>query len=317
MKTKIANGFVKKSIWIAAAAAILVPGMAATSWASLSGFGADNTGPAYTGGATSGNISATNNTVTMNFNANNGNKATPPTIGTNVPSVSGNVLTLTTPFDSESSSVWFNTKQNVGSAWTASFTQESSNQFGGGADGFYFVVQDNSAGLNLLGGSGGYKGYIQGPNAAAPTNSVGIGVETYPSGYGLQVAGMSASSGVPQTTLNGGSTGSVDFSTANSPVNVTISYDGGTNLTFSATQGTTGSFSYTVALPESVAAILGSSSGYVGLTGGTGGAYQTETISNFTFGAPVPEAPAGASLAGGLLAIGSLGLARRGLRRRG
>jgi hypothetical protein len=333
--------FVLLGIGTAALAAVL----AATphgARANLSGFGTDTTstdfGTAasyeYPNSTTNNVFSYDNGTVTTNYEqstTNAFNSWVPPTIVNSGGEVSDLSYRTT---EGENSSVWFDAKQGVGGAWTASFVWEmpSANSppttvLGTGKDqnpglGFFLVVQDNSAGTGLLtttngGWDGGPRGYI-GNSGIAPTSSVGIGINTTTAQYGLTVAYSNASGSIKQavTYPNAGSgagsgnynnTGSVNFDVYQTPINVTVSYNGADGLTFSATQATggfnqngTGSFSYTYTLPESVTSLLGSTTGYVGLTGGNSGAESYESISNFSF---VPEPGAL-----GLLAAGGLGM---------
>ena len=310
--------------------------------ANLSGFGADTTTTDFGTAAnyespnapTNSVFSYDNGTVTTNYeqsNTNQYNAWVPPTIVNSGGDLSNLGYRDT---EGENASVWFDAQQGVGSAWTASFVWEmpSANNpptttLGTGNDGnpglgFFLVVQNNTAGTGLLttnngGWDGGPRGYI-GSNGIAPTGSVGIGINTTTSQNGLTVAYTNQTGSVEQAVTypnphsGAGSgtynnTGSVNFDVYQTPIDITISYNGSTGLTFSAAQATggfngngTGSFSYTYTLPDNITTLLGANMGYVGLTGGNSGAEAFQSISNFTF---VPEP---ASL--GLLAVGGLGL---------
>ena len=247
-------------------------GWASETRAALAGFGTNNSGPVYPSGQTTGNIAQSNGTVTLNFNA-NGDNPTP----TGVPNVNNGALTLTTTDGNEQSSAWFNNAQLLISPWTATFQYVTPS--GAGADGFYFGVQNTSAGVNLLNGNGSQKGFTTGGTASA--KSFGVGVETY-NQSNFQVAYQTSGSTGNESQTTVSATSPVNFRAANSPVDVTVSYDGGTTVSFQAKQGTN-SFSQTVNLPESIGSILGGPMGYVGFTGGTGGSSESQTISNFSF----------------------------------
>ena len=66
------------------------------------------------------------------------------------------------------------------------------------------------------------------------------------------------------------STGTVNFSAFDAPVRITIVYDGKNHLTFKAVQkhgglkaNGTGSYNFTVKLPESISKLLGNKTGWV------------------------------------------------------
>src|SRR5579859_505824 len=118
----------------ARAAAIAIMGLAAGAYGQVTGFG----GSTATGWQGNGDAAST-------------------TAG--VPNVSGtgtlsDVLTITTPANSEASSYWFTTPQNV-TNFVASFTYTDVS--GGGADGIVFGLQNT--GVNALGGGGGALGF--------------------------------------------------------------------------------------------------------------------------------------------------------------
>jgi hypothetical protein len=313
--------------------------------ADLSGFGvstvpADYANPAPT--APNNNVySYDNGTFTAVYQestVNSYNTFVPPTVPDNGGNTGAELFNLTYAGTmGDSAAAWFDAKQAVGGPWTANFDWNMQSS-GLGNDkypglGFFFVVQNNSAGTQLFptvsglttgGWDGGSRGFIDGYTGQAPAASVGIGVnntgnynsstgEVVPaSDYGLTVAYQSAGGSVNQIVENPdgagpGSTGTVNFDAFSTPVHVTISYDGNRTLTFLATQNAgADAFEYSLALPTTLADLLGGPGGWVGITGGNSGNQANESISNFTLvtgGSTLPE-PGTVSL----LAFGGLGL---------
>ncbi len=313
--------------------------------ANLSGFGsstvpADYANPVPT--SPNNNVYSYNNgTVTAVYQestTNTYNTFVPPTVPDNGVNTGAELFNLTYAGTmGDSAAAWFDARQAIGGPWTASFDWNMQSS-GLGNDkypglGFFFVVQNNSAGTQLFptvsgqttgGWDGGSRGFIDGYTGQAPAASVGIGVNNtgdynsttdtvVPTGnYGLTAAYQSADGAVNQGVENpdgsgAGATGTVNFDAFSTPVHVTISYDGNRTLTFSATQNAAAdAFEYNLALPTTLANLLGGPDGWVGITGGNSGNQANESISNFTFltgGTTLPE-PGGL----GLLAVGGLAL---------
>jgi hypothetical protein len=190
---------------------------------------------------------------------------------------SGSTFTLTDGGGSEATTGFASTPQSI-SSFQATFTYTvpggptASTQYNQG-DGFTFIIENDSRGTAAIGGNGSDKGY-RGASAGstAITNSAAIGYEMY-SGTNFD---FSSNAGAY-------STNNVGFQIANGdPIQVTVSYSGTTLTT---------SFFDTVAKKSFVAtntgvnlqSLLGSSTGYIGFGGGTGGAAATQKISNFSF----------------------------------
>src|SRR5262249_6987203 len=153
-----------------------------------------------------------------------------------------------------------------------------------GADGAAFMLQNDSRGLNALGGFGGGLGYGT-ANAGTPvTHSAGIGLNVY----------SGANNGNGLYLLEGGA---VISTTATSPVNlasgdpitVSVSYDGigaiSVTLDDTATNQTY-STSYNVG---NLATLVAGSTAYVGFSGADGGLVSTQTISSFSFQYSTPQ----------------------------
>ena len=206
------------------------------------------------------------------------------------PSVTGDVLTLTTKVNSEANSAFFNTPQTY-SPFVANFTYQDVG--GGGADGFVFVLQNDPRGETAVGGGGGNLAY----SGIMP--SVGAAFNIY-SGNGGSKSGFNSNGNHTYAP-----TGAVDI-TSGHPINVTLLYDG-TNVTETLVDPVAGT-TFTTG-PQAVgplSAILGQNTAFVGFTGATGGVNANQTISNFSYSTTVPE-PSSVCL----LALGGLTLLRR------
>lgn len=226
-------------------------------------------------------------------------------ISTPAPSISGGTLTLTTDGGAfQAASAFYDTRQSTGS-FTAVFTYQAS----GVADGITFVVQNDPNGLNALGSLGSGLGYAAtGGNPQEILNSAALEVDFYgfTGGPGTYL-GTQGASGI----FNYLPTAPVNF---NDPIQFTISYDASAETlseTLVDTLSPTTTYAHTFTGID-LASEVGSSSAYVGFTGGTGGLTSTQTISHFRFqSAAVPEPACITMLASGLFAAGGFGLYRR------
>lgn len=184
--------------------------------------------------------------------------------------ITNNVLTLTDGIGNEARTAWYNTPQPyaVGnSGFIASFTYKVGAP--GGADGAAFVISRDTRGTAALGGTGGQLGY------SGVTPSVGEEINIYSGhtvGTNLVVNG---------NTSTYHATGAVDFSSGD-PINVVLSYNPATSTVTEIDFDTVTNATYTTTYSQNFAG-LGSSTAYIGFTGGTGGVASTQTISNFTY----------------------------------
>ncbi len=187
--------------------------------------------------------------------------------------VAADVLTLTTAAGGQAGSLFFNNRVRT-NAFTASFTYNATAGSGNPADGVTFTFQNDPRGAAALGDGGGALGYGGG---AAITPSAALQLNIYqPAGGGRGVTlAANGATGGPYTLT-------APLELYNTTVTVNLSYDG-TNLTADFNDGTN-SFTF-----GPVAVDLGSLVGgqaFVGFTGGTGGEFANQTISNFTYQTP-------------------------------
>jgi hypothetical protein len=174
----------------------------------------------------------------------------------------------------EAASAWATTPVNV-SAFTTDFTFQMLNP---NADGFTFAIQ--SVGTTALGPYGGGLGYGA-INGTGIPKSVAFKFDIYSnSGEGKDSIGVytdGAAPSLPATDLT--STGIV--LTSGDTFHAHLVYNG-TTLTVTITDTNT-SASYTGNFPVNIAAALGTTAGYAGFTGGTGGLTVKTEIYTWTF----------------------------------
>src|SRR5713226_2598717 len=214
--------------------------------------------------------------------------------------INGTNLQLTDGGSGEASSAFFNTLVNVQS-FTNDFSFQLTNP---SADGITFTIQGNSP--SALGPAGGGLGY--GPSQPGGTpgigNSVAVKFDLYNNASeggdstGLYTNGVSPT--IPFVDLT--NTG-IDLHSGD-PFNVHMTYDG-TTLVMKITDGTdstkTFSTSFTVNIPNAV----GSSTAYVGFTGGTGGLAAIQDILTWTYTSGGSTTSPGVSLSSSSLSFGN------------
>ncbi len=189
------------------------------------------------------------------------------------PPFTNNVLTLTDNTVAQSRSAWYNTPVGVG-PFTASFVYT----VGGSkiADGMTFCLQTDPRGLAALGGNGGNIGYGNAGNGNQITPSLAIGVDFF---------NTSRTGAAPFT---GGVVGAyiptapVSF-TSGDPIQVTLTYTGANLVENFLDLSNAAAFSTTYLNVNLAGALGGSTTAYIGFTGGDN-ALSTQTISNFSFG---------------------------------
>ena len=219
----------------------------------------------------------------------------------NPPTISGGTLTITTASAGEARAAFFNFPQAINN-FTAAFTfQTDPTSFAtlGPSDGFAFVLQNDSRGTAAIGGGGAGLGYGLMNNNQPPSGSPVLTAIT-PSATAefFLRNGNGATNVETGGTIDpnsGNTTGTVSL-VSGDPIAVVLSYNG-TTLTETLTDTTTPSDTYATSYAVDLVSALGGNFAYVGFTGGTGGGYSTQTISNFTYSSTVPEPAALALMA--------------------
>jgi fibronectin type 3 domain-containing protein len=171
------------------------------------------------------------------------------------------------------------------------------------ADGFTFTIQGN--GPSSVGPSGGGLGY--GPDSSGGTggipNSVAVKFDLYNnSGEGIDSTGEYTDGASPTTPAVDLSSTGVNFHSGD-VFQVVMSYDGTTlNVTITdSSTNATASQAYTVNIPQ----VIGSNTGYVGFTGGTGGETAVQNILTWTYSPTASTLPAAPSALTGTVISGS------------
>ncbi|MGI4789542.1 MAG: hypothetical protein ACRYFS_11905 [Janthinobacterium lividum] len=225
--------------------------------------------------------------------------------GHGVPAISGGTLHLTTAqgvpdsfvsdgttyytfYGNERTSAFCKVPQNI-TSFTASFTYQNNGpnpnpQSFGPGDAFIFVVQNDTRGASALGDDGA--GYGSGGDGIAIAPSAGIAYNLF-TGFGDSVGPALVTDGDNDSVTHTNSS-PVNL-VSGDPIAVTIYYNGTTlseTLVDTVTH-TTFNTSYAINLVSQ----LGSTTGYIGFTGGTGAAVEEQYISNFIFTNNVPAAP--------------------------
>ena len=192
------------------------------------------------------------------------------------------MLTLTDGAFDEARAAYSNTLQPIAlgaNGFYASYTYTpSSANLATAADGVVFVLQNDTRGLNAIGGTGGGLAYTsEGGTAVPPSVAIALNI------YGGHVIGTNLLTNgnpngdtyLPVTPVNLISGNPIDVSLAYNPVAQTITE------TLNE-ENTTNTFTH-VYSTGNLAAAIGSNNVYIGFGGGTGGFASTQTISNFSY----------------------------------
>ena len=243
--------------------------------------------------------------ASIGFNGGVGWTANANTAG--IPIFSSNSVVMTNETNDLATSVWFDTTQSLGSfaasfVYTATFTQGVDNP----ADGITLAFQD--LGTSYLGTIGGGLGYaMSGNRSAAIALNIFNGSPGGAPGTQFYTDGQTAAAffGAPYLSTQLVALASGD------PISVNLAYDSEAetlNETLvDAVAGTTFSHTYS---GVNLSSTIGSSTAFVGFTGGTGTGNSTQTISDFQF-TTTPEPSSLLLLGTGLLALAGMGLRKK------
>ncbi len=175
-------------------------------------------------------------------------------------------LTLTDNVGGEARSAWLKLAVNIASSFTASYTYTASGSKA--ADGIALAFQNE--GTAALGGTGGDLGYV-GITGATAAYEMNI--------YNGHTIGTNFVTTNTSMTYN--STGNVLLQSGD-PINVVLTYNASAQtMTESLTDTVTNATYSHVYSGVNLESVLGSSTAYVGFTGGDGGALSVQTVSNF------------------------------------
>ncbi len=193
-------------------------------------------------------------------------------------SINGTRLEITDGGGSEARAVWTKNTQSI-----ASFTTQFTFQITAGngfADGITFCIQ--TAGNTVVGATGGALGY---QNIAS---SVALKFDTYPqvSTTGLYVNGAAPSDNAPASIDMAGA--GIDLHSGH-VFSVALAYDG-TTLTERISDTVTNAV-FTQSYPVNIAGTIGSSTAFLGFTGGTGGETTTQDILTWSYTIPPGSPP--------------------------
>jgi autotransporter-associated beta strand protein len=182
-----------------------------------------------------------------------------------------NTLTLTDDNGNEARSAFYNTKQPIvvgNQGFRASFTYLNDQ----GADGAAFVIQNDPRGAAALGGGGGALGYNGITNSAAYELNI----------YGPNTIGTTFKT---DGTTGGYSSISPVLLDSGDSIHVQLNYDPvAQTVTEVDTDLLTGDTFMNVYPVGDLAAVVGGTTAFVGITGGDGGASSLQDVKDFSYG---------------------------------
>ncbi|MGH7812576.1 MAG: lectin-like domain-containing protein [Candidatus Binataceae bacterium] len=199
----------------------------------------------------------------------------------------GNAIQLTAPTTAQGGAAWFPNQIDVADGFVASFSFALTNTSNPPADGFGFVIQNDSA--TAIGVAGGGKGFEN------ITNALAVEFETYfgspdPNGISVQSCGTSANQNYPTCTIGSFVLAPVTMADGNTHY-VTVAYTPGSPGTLQVFFDNSTSPLLQVPFDITTIGLAGGTDAWVGVTGGTGGAYERTTIYNLAAGEGAPTAP--------------------------
>jgi hypothetical protein len=182
-------------------------------------------------------------------------------------------LQLTDGGGSEATSAYYNTSKVGTGSFSTTFTLQDQ-PVSGSADGVTFALQNVS--LNAVGGAGGAFGY------GGIDHSIAVYFDLYSGGSHNSTTGVLMNGNVDKSgAIDMGPSGIVLGS--NHPLQVKLVYDGTAHsLTETVTDTVTNAVFNHTYTNFNIGSIIGSTSAWVGYTGGTGGETATQRIINWT-----------------------------------
>jgi hypothetical protein len=197
-------------------------------------------------------------------------------------SVTGNpppIARMTDGGGGEAGSLFYNTPVGPG-AFSTTFTLRDTNN--PSADSLSFVMQNDPRGLSALGAGGGGGGY------QGITRSLAIKFDIWTNNTHVPTTGLFINGQSPATS-DQNPPGSQDIALPDDilrsghPLQITISYDGTSNLTEMVVDTTNPSVTFSHTYTNvNLAQLFGGNAAYVGFTAGTGGATAVQDILNWT-----------------------------------
>ena len=239
--------------------------------------------PSQLGGG--GSVALDGGTLALAPEVNPGTNALLPALGASAWQLNGTAIwsnryssswiQLTANTGSQAGSAFCKTTVNPAQPWYATFRYEVGDHPIGAADGFAFILQNDTRKELALGASGGGLGICQDNGSGTPIKpSIGIFVNIYQTpSVGWITNGVRADA---VTALNGiNPTNGVD---------VALSYDGD-KLNLKLTQGTN---TYTATRTVNMTTQFSGNTAYAGFGGGTGGATAQQFVGNFAMTDALP-----------------------------
>ena len=188
-------------------------------------------------------------------------------------------LRLTLALNDQAGAAWYTTTQFIQEGFETTFQFQITNTAGGGADGFAFVIQNNST--LILGSSGAGIGYD------GITNSLAVEFDTWndgalgdPSDNHVSVQTRGTVPNSADHTYSLGSTTVITDISNGSVHTVTLQYVTGTMWIFLDDLTTS---VLTVSVDLATVLNLDDGQAWVGFTGGTGGVWENHDILNWSF----------------------------------
>ncbi len=218
----------------------------------------------------------------------NGKQGTSTPTPLYTPTFSNDVLTLTNDTSSIASSAFATVKVDVSKGYEANFVWNATFAGSMPADGFGFILQNDSRGATALGGLGGALGFAAKTPSSAITNSDIIAIDIHNQSSTGHTTNGQLSEAEPPTGSDGQFTNlNTTFSLRNQqPIQVRLVYTPGVSngtLTQTMTNLVTGAVYTATYNILNIKTTVSGDTAYIGFSGGTGGVMSNQTISDFWY----------------------------------